>query len=372
MLVNELIDGTEIDQVLLVREAERRQRKDGGDYLRLQLGDRTGALACMVWEELGEVEELACAGSAVRVRGRYTVHPRFGPQINLRGLQPAEPGTFSLDDLLDGPVRAVEQMEREIRELIATIQEPHLGLLLERVFGEESELWQGYREAPAAKYYHQAYRHGLLEHCLGVAQAVSAISATFPGIDRDVAVTGALLHDIGKLEAYTDDPQNIDLTDAGRLQGEIPLGYYRIRRAIEDIDGFPAQLAQAVVHIILSHHGTLEHGSPVVPCTREATLVHMIDNLGGRLGSFDRLEKELAPGRRWSSFDRAIGGGAFFSERGEATVDATDQRQVNAPAHDREAAPVELSEIERPAEPSPGAEVGDQITLPTSPAREAA
>jgi 3'-5' exoribonuclease len=349
MLLNELSDGAEIDQVLLVREAERRQRRDGGDYLRLQLGDRTGALACMVWEELAEVEELACAGSPVRVRGRYTVHPRFGPQINLRGLEPAEQGTFSIDDLLDGPVRAVEQMEREIRELLATIQEPHLGMLLERVFGEDSELWRGYRDAPAAKYYHQAYRHGLLEHCLGVAQAVSAISATFPGIDRDVAVTGALLHDIGKLEAYTEDPQNIDLTDAGRLQGEIPLGYYRIRRAIEDIDGFPAELAQAVVHIILSHHGTLEHGSPVVPCTREATLVHMIDNLGGRLGSFDRLEKELAPGRRWSSFDRAIDGSAFFAERGE---------------NGRSAA---ADEIEHSDD-----EAGGQIALPTSPAREAA
>jgi 3'-5' exoribonuclease len=217
-------------------------------------------------------------------------------------------------------------MEREVRELIATVQQAHLRILLDGVFGEDSELWAGYREAPAAKYYHQAYRHGLLEHCLGVAQAVSAISATFPGIDRDVAVTGALLHDIGKLEAYTDqtpptpgadgEPTGksriIDLTDAGRLQGEIALGYYRVRRMIEEIDGFPAGLAQAVGHIILSHHGSLEHGSPVVPCTREATLVHMIDNLGGRLGSFDRLEKELAPGKRWSGFDRAIGGGAFF------------------------------------------------------------
>ena len=86
MLVNELTDGVEIDQVLLVREAERRQRRDGGDYLRLLLGDRTGALACMVWDELAEVEAFAKAGSPVRVRGRYTVHPRFGPQINLRGL----------------------------------------------------------------------------------------------------------------------------------------------------------------------------------------------------------------------------------------------------------------------------------------------
>src|ERR1700733_4252479 len=360
MLVNELTDGIEIDQVLLVRQAERRQRRDGGDYLRLQLGDRTGALACMIWEELAEVEQLAKAGAAVHVRGRYNIHPRFGPQINLHGLEAAVPETFSLDDMIDGPLRGVEQMEREIRELLGTVQEPHLLLLLERVFGEDSELWAGYRVAPAAKYYHQAYEHGLLEHCLGVAQAVSAISATFPGIDRDVAVTGALLHDIGKLEAYTDDPQNIDLTDAGRLHGEIALGYYRIRRAIEDIEAFPAELAQAVGHIILSHHGTLEHGSPVVPCTREATLVHMIDNLGGRLGSFDRLEKELAPGKRWSSFDRAIGGGAFFAERSGGASGRG------------EPVPLLWPEIESdPLEPS-DAEAGGQIALPTSAAREAA
>jgi 3'-5' exoribonuclease len=333
MLLNELSDGAEIDQVLLVREAERRQRRDGGEYLRLLLGDRTGAVACMVWEELDEVQELARAGAPVGVSGRYTVHPRFGPQINLRGLQQAAPGTFDIKDLLNGPAREVEQLESEVRELLDTIQEPHLRSLLERVFGEDSELWAGYRVAPAAKYYHQAYRHGLLEHCLGVAQAVSAISATFPGIDRDVAVTGALLHDIGKLEAYTDDPQNIDLTDVGRLHGEIALGYYRIRRAIEDIEDFPDELARAVGHIILSHHGALEHGSPVVPCTREATLVHMIDNLGGRLGSFDRLERALGPGQRWSGFDRAIGAGAFFPGR------SPDARGVEQPpASTREAA----------------------------------
>ncbi|HTU79833.1 MAG TPA: HD domain-containing protein [Solirubrobacteraceae bacterium] len=323
MLLNELTDGAEIDQVLLVREAERRRRRDGGEYLRLQLGDRTGAVACMVWEELAEVERLASAGAAVRVTGRYTVHPRFGPQINLRGLHAPQAGSYDPADLRDGPARAVEQMEAEVRELLGTIRQPFLRVLLERVFGEDGELWAGYRTAPAAKYFHQAYAHGLLEHCLEVAQAVSAISATFAGIDRDLAVTGALLHDVGKLEAYTDaagGERAIDLTDMGRLHGEIALGYYRVRRLIEDIDGFPAELAQAVGHIILSHHGALEHGSPVVPCTREATLVHMIDNLGGRLGSFDRLEKELAPGRRWSPFDRALGAGAFFAARAPASA----------------------------------------------------
>jgi 3'-5' exoribonuclease len=312
MLLNELSDGMEVDQVLVVRGCERRARRDGGQYLRLQLGDRTGMVVCMVWEDLDDAGELARAGEPVRVLGRYTVHPRFGPQINLHALREPEPDSFSEDDLRDGPPRPVAQLEQEIRELIATVQEPHLRALLARVFGERSELWARYRLAPAAKHYHQAYRHGLLEHSLGVAQAVSAISATFGGVNRDVAVTGALLHDIGKLDAYAEQGDSIDLTDAGRLQGEIALGYYRIRRMIEDIDTFPEGLAQEVCHIILSHHGALEHGSPVVPCTREATLVHMIDNLGGRLGSFDRLEKELAPGARWSGFDRAIGGGAFF------------------------------------------------------------
>jgi 3'-5' exoribonuclease len=316
MFINELTDGVEIDQVLLVREVERRARRDGeGEYLRLWLGDRTGAVVCMVWDGLEELAELTRAGTPVHVSGRYTVHPRFGPQVNLHALQAPAAASFSMRDLLEGPARAVEQMEDEVRELLATIQEPHLRDLLGRVFSEGSELWAGYRVAPAAKHYHQAYRHGLLEHSLGVAQAVSAVSATFGAVDRDVAVTGALLHDIGKLEAYTDDPHSIELTDAGKLQGEIALGYYRIRHEIERVAGFPAELAQAVLHIILAHHGALEHGSPVVPCTREATLVHMIDNLGGRLGSFDRLEKQLAPGARWSAFDRGIGAGAFFAAR---------------------------------------------------------
>src|SRR5438046_2288759 len=110
------------------------------------------------------------------------------------------------------------------------------------------------------------------------------------------------------------------MSDHGRLHGEIPLGYYRVRRTIERLDGFPPQLAEAVLHIILSHHGQLEHGSPVVPCTREATLVHMIDNLGGKLGSFDRIEKALADGERWSSFDRALDSPAYFAARDATAV----------------------------------------------------
>jgi 3'-5' exoribonuclease len=225
------------------------------------------------------------------------------------------------EDLIEGPAHPAEQMEADLRALLSTIHDPHLTRLLKVTFAAGSSTWASFREAPAAKHYHQAYRHGLLEHCLTVAQAVSAISQIFPGIDRDLAVTGALLHDIGKLETYELDGDSVSMSDYGRLYGEISLGYYRVRRVIEQLPGFPPELEQALLHIILSHHGSLEHGSPVVPCTREATLVHMMDNLGGRLGSFDRLQKRLADGEQWSAYDKGIGGGAYFG----ATVERSRQ-----------------------------------------------
>lgn len=210
------------------------------------------------------------------------------------------------------PIRPVEQMESDLLELIGTVQSQHLRQLLAATFAPGSSTWISFRRAPAAKHYHQAYAHGLLEHCLTVAQAVSVASAVFPGIDRDVAVTGALLHDIGKLEAYEMSGTGIEMSDRGRLHGEIALGYFRIRSEIERIDGFPEDVSRALLHIILSHHGSLEHGSPVVPCTREATLVHMADNLGSKLGSFDRVERALADGAQWAHYDKGIGACAYF------------------------------------------------------------
>ena len=318
MNVREFADGCEVAQALLIRDAEVRARRDGGEYLKLTLGDRTGSVPAMVWDGVAEARVLCLPGEVVFVIGRYSVHARFGPQLSVQSIRAPRDREYARDDLLDGPVRTAPQMEADLRELLATIQNHHLRRLLAAIFGEGSSTWSSYRDAPAAKRYHQAYRHGLLEHCLTVAQAVSAISATFPGIDRDVAVTGALLHDIGKLEAYEVRGGAIAMSDHGRLYGEIPIGYYFVRRTIERVEGFPSELAQAVLHIILSHHGSLEHGSPVVPCTREATLVHMIDNLGGRLGSFDRIEKELPAGEEWSGYDKALGGGAYFAGRAES------------------------------------------------------
>ena len=313
--VRSLADGQAVDGVFAVRERELRQRRNGGEWLRLVVCDRSGSIEAVVWEAVQEAYEVATPGAAVHVRGRFAVHPQYGPKITVEALRSADPGEFEAADLADGPNVPVERLEADLRELLATIQNPQLRQLLDAFFGRESPVWSRFREAPAAKYYHQAYRHGLLDHTVSVAQAVSAAAPAFPGIDRDVAVTGALLHDIGKTMAYNDDPLAIDLTDAGRLQGEIPLGYYLVRREVERIQGFDPGLAQAIFHIVLSHHGTLENGSPVLPATREATLVHAIDNLGGKLGSFDRIERALPDGEAWSRFDRGIDSAAYFSSR---------------------------------------------------------
>jgi 3'-5' exoribonuclease len=313
--VRDLANGQDVDSTFLVRAHSRRQKRNGETFIKLQLGDLTGSVEAVVWDDVDELAPLCPGGTVVRVLGRYTVDERYGATLTVKRLRAAAESEYDLADLTEGPPIPYEQMAGDLRELVGTIQRPHLRELLARLIGPSTETGRIYHEAPAAKYYHQAYRHGLLEHCLSVAQGVSALAATFSGLDRDVAVTGALLHDIGKVEAYASRNGAIELTDAGKLLGEIPLGYYTVRRTIEEIAGFPAEDAEALLHIILSHHGKLEHGSPVIPCTREATLVHFIDNLGGNLGSFDRIEKSLADGARWSEFDRGISTSAYFSPR---------------------------------------------------------
>src|SRR5919201_721300 len=195
MFVRELADGDQIDQVLVVREAALRRRSDGSEFLRLSVGDRSGSVVAVASERVRELAELCERGMFMRVDGRFELHPRYGAQIALADVRAAAREEYDLDLLLDGPPRPVAGMEAALRDLI--------------------------------------------EHSLGVAEAVAVISTTFPGIDRDVAITGALLHDIGKLDTYTADPLAIDLTALGKLHGEISLGYFRIRRVIEDIPGFP-------------------------------------------------------------------------------------------------------------------------------------
>jgi len=312
----DLEDGQRVRGVYAVRERELRRKRNGEPWLRLSVGDSSGAAEAVCWEDAEALYALCEKGGAVHLTGVFELSERWGAKIKLSAVRTAEAHEFEADELAPASEVDAEQLEAAMRELLDdAIEDTHLRQLLDYFFGELSPAWHRFREAPAAKVYHQAYRHGLLEHSISVAQAVNAAAGFFPGIDREVAVAGALLHDVGKLQAYNEDPLAIDLTDAGRLEGEIPLGYYAVRRKIEDIPDFDAGVARCLLHIILAHHGSLEHGSPVVPATREAVLVHMIDNLGGRLGSFDRLERQLPAGESWSGFDRALSGSAFFGQR---------------------------------------------------------
>ena len=315
----DLGDGQRLRGVYAVRERELRRKRSGEPWLRLLVGDASGSAEAVSWEDAEALYALCAPGAAVHVSGVFEQSERWGPKIKLSGLRAAEPGEYEEAELAPTSEVDSERLEAELRALLdEAIADTQLRQLLDYFFGELSPTWHRFRDAPAAKVYHQAYRHGLLEHSLSVAQAVNAAAGFFPGIDREVAVAGALLHDIGKTVAYNDDPLAIDLTDAGRLEGEIALGYFLVRRQIEATPDFDRDLAQGVLHVILSHHGSLEHGSPVVPATREAVLVHMIDNLGGRLGSFDRLERALPAGESWSGFDRALSGSAYFGRRDAA------------------------------------------------------
>jgi 3'-5' exoribonuclease len=248
----------------------------------------------------------------VRVIGTFSEHPRYGPQVTIHGL--LTPLDVDWDRLLHGPATPIGELERELAALLGTVRGTDLRALVHELLGTSTANGQAFRRTFAAQYDHHAYPAGLLEHSIQVAQAAAAAAEIFAGIDRDLAICGALLHDIGKLEAYSEEAHATMLNDVGKLIGEIPSGYYTVRRAIEQIPGFPPELAQALLHIILSHHGCLEHGSPVLPSTREALVVHAMDKLSGDLGSFDRLERATAENERWSRFDRALGRAVLLTD----------------------------------------------------------
>src|SRR3954465_15393818 len=229
------------EDVLLVRSVETRQTRAGEPFLRMTLGDRRQTVPAVLWTT-AEIE----AGAPVHVRGELRDHPRYGRQLTVEAIRPAHDHEIDWATLTDGPARPAAELERDLDTLIASVEDPALQTLLHRLLDRR------YREAPAAKYNHHAYRSGLLEHSVQIAQLASAAAGVFDGIDRDLAVAGALLHDIGKLEAYDDVNGCADLTDAGRLESEIPLGYYRVRRELEDVDVEPER-ARALLHLLPPH-----------------------------------------------------------------------------------------------------------------------
>jgi len=325
-MLRELKPGAKIDWPLRVVERTvktiKKGPRQGKEFTALRLGDRTAALPGNDW---GSPSSKMGIGTVLRVKGTYVDDPKWGPQINIDELRLADPDEYDLADLVELPARSAEELETELRELTAAIRDPFLRQVVEALIGPEGSMWPGFREAPAAKFIHEAHRHGLLEHSLRVARNARRIAMDENPSVVDLAIAGGLLHDIGKIEAYSLSEEGgdmIDLTAAEQLFGHIPLGYYRVRQAVERLVEGGAELpmaAQRLLHIVVSHHGSQEKGSPVPPATIEAAIVHAADSVAATMGSFTRVEKGLSPGQEWSSRDIGIGGRAYFPAEGEGS-----------------------------------------------------
>lgn len=312
--IADLQSGQAVDGAYTCSEKTTATDRNGKAYLRLKLRDASGEVAAIHFDPSDEALGVK-GGDVVIVGGTYSVHPQYGSQVQIRRLRLAEPDEYDPADLVPvSPVGAAELGER-LHALVDSVEEPHLRALLERACDGSREPGATFLIAPAAVRNHHAYRYGLLEHSLVVAEAATGVASRFANVDRDLVAAGALLHDIGKTQAYTSDGMAPQMTDSGRLHGEIVVGHDMVRDLIGDVPGFPDELALRLRHIIVAHHGMREKGSPVVPQIREAVIVHYCDDMTARIAAIDDAEKATPSGERWSSRIFMIDAPAYLGDR---------------------------------------------------------
>jgi 3'-5' exoribonuclease len=291
--------GEPVEGTFLILDWQKRRTKDSKLIVNLKLGDRTGTVDGVIWD--GEVvPETFSAGKVVNATGHIgSYHGK--PQMILRKYQLAD---ASAEDYLAQPEADADQLAAVFEQLAASVRDPHMQRLLEAVFTPERKAQ--FMEAPGGRVVHHGYRKGLLEHSVSVAQLCEGISAHYPELNRDLLLTGALLHDVGKTEEYTVSLLP-EYTPPGRLLGHIALGAEMIGKTIAVLEmtaPFPQELAWMLKHMILSHHGALEYGSPVAPQFPEAIALHMADNLDAKLfAAFRRVTEGNQDSPYFSSYD---------------------------------------------------------------------
>ena len=287
--VGSLKEGMKVDSVFALRSKELRSTRAREAYLSMELADRSGRTVAVMFRP-DRAAEAVPSGSIVRVRGTVTVY-RGTPRVSVDSMTPA--ADFLAADMLPSGPRDIQELVSELRALVRSVKEPGLSKLLRAVFGEKT-FFEKFRECPAAQTYHHAYIGGLLEHTVTVATMCACLAGFYPTVDRDLLVTGALLHDIGKVDELTFGT-SIEYTDAGRLLGHVVLGERRLRAALEGMsDAFPSDLAVRLSHIIISHHGELEWGAPKRPSTLEALILHHADNTDAKTTGFVEAAKAAA------------------------------------------------------------------------------
>lgn len=317
-MLKELSLGDKITEFFVCVHKNVRVDKNSNKFLQLRLSDASGNLGAVMWDVSDSVAESFSQGQIVKIQGQVSTDHRSQPQIKLEKIRAAaESDEFDLAELLPSSARNLEEMEAELAEIRRSISNPHLSALLDELFGDPLR-YRAFCEAPAAKAVHHNYIHGLLEHTVSVCRVADAIARQYPAdADRDLLVTAAILHDLGKIVEFSYTTV-IDYSDQGRLLGHIVLGERLVSDAIVRMGSFPDELRLQLLHLILSHHGEKEYGSPVRPKTLEGFILNHADDVDAKANIFMRLHAEAAEtGESWSEFSRVLDRFLYLRKAGE-------------------------------------------------------
>ncbi len=299
--INELQDqqNKEIMGFYLVGEKEIREGKNG-QFMRLRLADRSGALNAYVWKDFQKVAEDFDEGDVIKIKAMVQSY-KGQIQLNISQLRFADSSEYDMDMYLAHSKFPPELLSEKFFAFIDKIQNTFLKQLLKELF-EDKDFFAAFLHAPAAKSWHHNYIHGLIEHTVSVASICEFVSTLYP-VNQDLLITGALLHDMGKVLEYSSKPP-IDFTDIGRLVGHLTLADQLICEKAKGIIGFPDELLIHLRHLILAHHGIYENASVRLPQTLEATVLHLCDNLDAQSIGVSQIIESAPKDAAWTEYDR--------------------------------------------------------------------
>ncbi len=303
-LVSEMREGEKITGIYLLRHKMLATTRAGKPFLTLKLGDRSGVIDGKVWEGAEAVARVCDRGDFIQVTGQVTDY-NGKLQLTLQSVNTVDDEAVNPEDFLPATKRNPEEMMAELMDAIGKVGDPHLRKLLDSIFGNP-EFQSRFQRAPAAKGMHHAYLGGLLEHTLSLFHLCERVAPQVPEIDRNLLLAGALLHDVGKVDELSYS-RSIDYTDRGRLIGHIVLEVERVSEAIRTIRGFPEEKAILLKHLLVSHHGREEFGSPVKPMTLEALVLHALDDLDAKVQAFRHLMEADPSSQGWSAYHSVLG-----------------------------------------------------------------
>ncbi len=300
-----LKEGDRFDDIFLVKSSRLSETRAGKPYMILAVMDKSGEISGPVWDQAEELYKICSEGKFVRIRGVVQSY-RDQKQLKVEQLTAVMEDDVQLSDFIVASSHDLGKMADDLQELVRTVTDPYLKKLLNHFF-KKDEGWQKFQVAPAAKGIHHAYVGGLLEHALSVGKLADAMAFHYKGVNRSLLIAGALLHDIGKLEELEMVVGLVSYTNRGRLKGHLVIGSEMIEAAAKKIKDFPPDLLEQLQHMILSHHGRLEFGSPTVPMTVEAFILSSIDDLDAKMNLMEQLRRKLdGEDHSWSDYQRTL------------------------------------------------------------------